>query len=166
MAIVETGQRIVVDTNRERLDLELIHEFLVGSYWARGMPREVLRRAIAQSLCFGVYVDNRQVGFARVVTDSATFGYLSDVFIIESHRGMGLSKVLMTAITRHSDLQGFRRWLLGTRDAHALYAQYGFTPLAAPARFMERHDPDVYAAPPDTGPAELEVPRPSSKPFT
>lgn len=140
------AEPIVIDTDKSRLDIALIHAFLSGeSYWASGVPLEVVQRAIDHSLCFGVYEGKRQVGFARVVTDHATFAYLADVFIIDSHRGRGLSKKLMGAITTHPALQDLRRWMLVTRDAHTLYTQYGFRSLAAPDRVMERHDPDVYA---------------------
>lgn len=139
------SEQIAIDTDTSRLDVALIHAFLAEqSYWAANVPREVVQRAIDHSLCFGVYEGARQVGFARVITDRATFAYLADVFIVESHRGRGLSKKLMDAIVAHPDLQGLRRWMLATRDAHSLYAQYGFRPLAAAERVMERHDPDVY----------------------
>jgi GNAT superfamily N-acetyltransferase len=136
---------IAVDTDQSRLDLRTIHEFLTNSYWARGVPLEVVERSVRGSLCFGLYEGDRQIGFARVITDYATFAYLADVFVLESHRGRGLGKVLIAAILGHPSLQGLRRWLLATRDAHSLYAQYGFVPLAAPGRFMERHAPDVYS---------------------
>jgi len=135
---------ITVDTDRSRLDVALIHRFLAGSYWAQGIPRAVVEAAIEGSLCFGLYEGDRQIGFARLVTDRATFAYLADVFVVEERRGRGLANVLMDAVMAHPDVQGLRRWLLATRDAHRLYAQYGFRPLAAPDRFMERHDPDVY----------------------
>ena len=134
----------LVTTDPAHLDIELIHSFLSNSYWATGIPREVVERSIANSLCFGVYEADKQVGFARVITDSATFAYLADVFIIESHRGRGLSKFLMECIVKHPELRGLRRWTLATRDAHALYARFGFTPLAKPDRFMELHNPEVY----------------------
>jgi len=136
-----------------KLDLDLIHKFLSeDSYWARGIPREVVARSIANSLCFGVYAlgnanpdsDWRQVGFARVSTDRATFAYLADVFILPEHRGQGLSKRLMEAVLAHPDLQGLRRWMLATADAHELYRRFGFAELSHPDRFMQRHDPDVY----------------------
>jgi GNAT superfamily N-acetyltransferase len=130
--------RISIDTDRSRLQLETIHRFLAGSYWAKGVPLDVVRRSVDGSLCFGVYDGERQVGFARVITDHATFAYLADVFVEESHRGHGLAIQLMDVIVPHPQLQGLRRWLLATRDAHGLYAKYGFTPLAAPERFMER----------------------------
>lgn len=133
-----------VSTDPARLDLDVIHGFLTRSYWSEGIPREVVAQSMKHSLCFGVFDGNQQIGFARVITDYTTFAYLADVFIIESHRGKGLSKFLMECIVTHPQLQGLRRWVLGTRDAHGLYAQYGFKPLAKPDRFMERHDPDVY----------------------
>ncbi|HET7584728.1 MAG TPA: GNAT family N-acetyltransferase [Gemmatimonadaceae bacterium] len=135
----------VVDTDPSRLDVAMIHRVLAASYWARGVPRDVVERSIRHSLCFGVYVGDAQVGFARVVTDRATFAYLADVFVLEEHRGRGHARRLMDAIVAHPALQGLRRWVLATRDAHGLYAGYGFTPLAAPDRFMELHDPNAYA---------------------
>jgi len=127
-----------------RLDLGSIHEFLTNSYWAAGISFEVMKRSIENSLSLGVYAGARQVGFARVVTDYATFAYIGDVFILESHRGRGLSKKLMRAIMSHPRLQGLRRWHLSTRDAHGLYRQYGFTGLKTPDRHMEKWDPDIY----------------------
>ena len=135
----------VVSTDRDRLDLDVVHGYLSKSYWARGIPREVVARSIEHSLCFGAYVGSRQAGFARVVSDYATFAYLADVFVLEEFRGHGLSGRLMDAIVVHPRLQGLRRWTLVTRDAHRLYARYGFTPLASPERFMEMHNPDAYA---------------------
>jgi GNAT superfamily N-acetyltransferase len=135
----------VVDTDPERLDLEVVHGFLAASYWARGIPLEVVRRSLRGSLCFGLYDGERQIGFARVVSDRATFAYLADVFVLESERGRGLARLLMDAIVAHPDLQGLRRWMLATRDAHGLYARYGFTPLPDPEPFMQLHDPQVYA---------------------
>ena len=128
-----------------RLDVEAIHAFLRESYWAAGIPREVVERSLRGSLCFGVYEGQRQVGFARCVTDRATYAYLADVFVLPSHRGRGLSKWLMECISAHPDLQGLRRWNLVTRDAHGLYAQHGFTAPRHPERYMEKLDPDVYS---------------------
>ena len=125
----------------------MIHEFLKDSYWAAGIPREVVERSIRGSVPFGVYDGGAQVGFARVVTDCATFGYLGDVFILESHRGRGLSKWLMECIVSHPQLQGLRRWTLATRDAHELYAKFGFKPVARPDSFMELHNAEIYKAP-------------------
>jgi GNAT superfamily N-acetyltransferase len=127
-----------------RLDLDAIHAFLSRSYWSPGIPRETVARAIANSLCFGVYLGETQVGFARLVTDRATFAYLADVFVLEPHRGRGLSRVLMELVLAHPEVQGLRRWLLATRDAHGLYRKFGFVDLANPAVFLTRHDPDVY----------------------
>jgi len=138
----------VVSTDPARVDLEAAAGWLAeNSYWARGVPREVVARAVAGSLTFGLYEEETGafVGMARVVTDRATFAYLADVFILEPYRGRGLAKWLMEVVTGHPDLQGLRRWLLFTADAHALYEHYGFRPLKSPDRAMERHDPDVYA---------------------
>ena len=143
----------LVSADPIKLDLDLIHKFLSEhSYWARGIPREVVARSMANSLCFGVYAvvnttpnpDWRQVGFARVTTDRATFAYLADVFILPEHRGEGLSKRLMEAVLAHPDLQGLRRWMLATADAHELYRKFGFAALSQPDSFMQRHNPDVY----------------------
>jgi GNAT superfamily N-acetyltransferase len=141
--IWEEGEYSISD-DPARLDLRSIHEFLTNSYWAAGIPFEVVKRSIENSLPFGVYAGAQQVGFARVVTDYATFAYIGDVFIVKSHRGRGLSKQLMGAIMAHPRLQGLRRWHLATRDAHGLYRQYGFTDLKTPDRHMEKWDPDVY----------------------
>jgi GNAT superfamily N-acetyltransferase len=133
-----------VSADPARLDLEMITRFLAEeSYWARGIPLDVMRRAAAGSFCVGVYHGDRQVAFARVVTDYATFGHIMDVFVLPEHRGKGLGKVLMESIVTHPRLQGFRRWQLGTDDAHGLYARYGFTALAHPQRHMEKTDTDV-----------------------
>lgn len=123
----------------------MIHDFLSNTYWAKGVPREVLRRALKNSLCFGVFgPDGSQVGFARVITDSATFAYLADVFIVDEHRGAGLSKCLMQNIVEHPRLANLRRFVLATRDAHGLYEQFGFKPLAHPDTFMEIWVLDIY----------------------
>jgi GNAT superfamily N-acetyltransferase len=133
-----------ISTDRALLDREAIHAFLAASYWARGIPRETLDRAIENALCFGIYEGDRQVGFARVVSDFATFAYLADVFVLDSHRGRGLSKWLMEVIMGHPRLQGLRRWSLATRDAHGLYARYGFRRPENPDRLMEIVDPEIY----------------------
>jgi len=133
-----------VTTDRARLSEPLIHEYLSHSYWAEGVPRKTVARSMRNSLCFGLLEGSRQIGFARVITDSATFAYLADVFILEPYRGRGLAKFLMESILKHPQLQGLRRWVLATRDAHALYRKFGFTPLAKPDRFMELHHPNVY----------------------
>jgi GNAT superfamily N-acetyltransferase len=133
-----------ISTDRSRFDVEMIYGFLTHSYWAEGVPRDVVQRSIDNAMCFGVFDGDRQIGFARVITDRATYAYIGDVFILESHRGRGLSKRLMKAIMEHADLQGLRRWSLVTTDAHGLYQQFGFTPLANPQRYMELANPDVY----------------------
>ena len=139
-----SGSRYEISTDPRRLDVDAIHAFLGASYWATGIPRAVVERAIAGSLCFGVYDGTAQVGFARVVTDRATFAYLADVYILDAHRGFGLAKRLIAAIRAHPELQGLRRWMLATRDAHGLYRQFGFTAAAHPDRLMEIVDPEVY----------------------
>ena len=138
----------LISTEPARLDLNVIYGFLTNCYWAKGIPREIVARSIEHSLCFGVYDGSgAQVGFARVVSDFATVAYLGDVFILESHGGRGLSKWLMECMMRHSALQNLRRWILLTRDAHGLYAQFGFAPVSSPERYMELHRPDVYEKP-------------------
>ena len=131
-----------ISTDPSRLDLEVIHGFLRTSYWAEGRSRAVVERAIANSLCFGVYLAERQVAFARVVSDRAVFAYLMDVFVIPEFRGRGISKTLMRAVLDHPELQSLRVFLLGTRDAHGLYAKFGFRPLEEPSRWMAIHDPN------------------------
>lgn len=134
----------LISTDRARLDLDVIHGYLTECYWAKGIPREVVARSIENSLCFGLYDGLKQIGFARVISDYATYAYLGDVFVLDSYRARGLGKWLMHCIMSHPALQDLRRWTLLTRDAHGLYAQYGFTPPNTPGRYMERHDPDVY----------------------
>lgn len=137
-----------ITTDASRLDLDVIHDFLSRSYWAAGIPREVMARAIRHSMCFGAFDGERQVGFARVISDFATFAYVSDVFVVESSRGRGVGKQLMAAIMSHPDLQGLRRWTLFTRDAHGLYRQYGFGEAHYPDRLMEILAGPYTAAPP------------------
>ena len=133
-----------VSTDQARFDVGLVHSFLSSSYWAANMPRKVLEKSIRHALCFGVFVDGKHVAFARVITDYATFAYLSDLFVIPGHRGQGVSKLLMRSILDHPELQGLRRFVLATKDAHGLYAQFGFKPLSNPDDFMTIHNPDVY----------------------
>jgi GNAT superfamily N-acetyltransferase len=137
---------IVVTTDRSRLDLDVIHGFLTTSYWARGVPREIVARSMENSLCFGAFDGDRQVGFARVISDRATFAYICDVFALESDRKRGIGKSLMAAIMAHPELQGLRRWMLATRDAHGLYRQFGFGAPAHPDRQMEVLDRTPYHA--------------------
>jgi len=134
----------LISTDKSRLDLSVIHNFLTTSYWAAGIPLEIVRRSIEHSLSFGLYKEDQQIGYARVITDYATFAYLGDVFILEPFRGQGLSKWLMEVVVTHPDLQGFRRWILLTKDAHGLYKKVGFTEVKTPERYMERFFPDVY----------------------
>jgi len=133
-----------ISTDPNRLQIGAIHAFLSRSYWSSGIPLETTQAAIRNSLCLGVFYRDAQVGFARVVTDRATFAYLCDVYVLDEHRGQGLGTRLIQAVMAHPDLQGLRRLLLVTRDAHALYAQFGFGALGSPARFMEINRPDIY----------------------
>lgn len=137
----------LVSTDPARLDLDAIHAALTRSYWAEGIPRHLVARSLAGSLAFGLYRDARQVGLARVITDRATFAYLCDVFVLEAERGQGLGRWLMEVVMAHPDLQGLRRFTLVTRDAHALYAELGFTPLARPEGYMEIVRPGLYREP-------------------
>jgi GNAT superfamily N-acetyltransferase len=139
-----TRNGYTLSTEPARLDLDVIHNFLSNCYWAKGIPREVVARSIENSLCFGVYEGEKQAAFARVISDFATCAYIGDVFVLESHRGKGLSKWMMGCIMKHPKLQNLRRWTLLTRDAHDLYAKFGFTPVAKPERYMELHNPAVY----------------------
>jgi GNAT superfamily N-acetyltransferase len=127
-----------ISTDPARVDRDLVHTFLAGSYWAAGVPREVVERSLEHSVVFGVYRGGAQVGFARVVTDRATFAYLADVFVLPEHRGLGLGDWLVATVVQHPELQGLRRWMLATADAHGLYERHGFAGLEDPDRFMER----------------------------
>ncbi|HEY7547011.1 MAG TPA: GNAT family N-acetyltransferase [Blastocatellia bacterium] len=133
-----------ISTDKERIDIATVHAYLTQSYWAEGIPAEIVRRSIEHSLAFGIYHGERQVGFARVITDRATYAYIGDVFVLEEFQGRGLGKWLMEVIISHADLQGLRRWSLATRDAHGLYRQFGFANLRRPENHMEIHNPDVY----------------------
>lgn len=134
-----------ITTDRARVDVNAVHRFLSeDSYWARNIPFDVVERAIWHSLCFAILHDEELAGFARVTSDRATVAYLGDVFVLPAHRGKGLAKWLMECIGSHPELQGLRRWMLATSDAHELYAKFGFASLKAPQRWMEKHDPDVY----------------------
>lgn len=135
-----TRGEYAITTDPSRLDLGVVHGFLEDSYWARGVPKAVVERSVENSLCFGLYKGEKQIGFARIVTDRATFAYLADVFVLEGHRGRGLGKWLMEVVLSHPELQGLRRWMLATADAHELYQGYGFRELGNPEIFMERKD--------------------------
>ncbi len=138
MEIYETVKNdLVISTDRSKIDIPFVHDYLSDeSYWAKNIPIDIVKKSIEGSLCFGIYHLNKQIGFARVITDHATFGYLADVFIAEKFRGQGLGKWLMRSIMDHPGLQGFRRWMLATKDAQGLYAQFGFKPLDKPERIM------------------------------
>ena len=148
----EEGTPVVIDGYRisediSQMDLEVLHRYLSRSYWSEGIPFETMCKAFRSSLCFGILTESGcQVGFARMITDSATFAYLADVFILEEHRGKGLSKWLMETILSHGDLQGLRRMMLATKDAHGLYEQFGFESLASPEKMMELLVSDIYEA--------------------
>lgn len=145
---------VEISTDRARLDVDAIYAFLSAeSYWAHGVPRELVETSIEHSLCFGAFDANAQVGFARVITDYATFGYIADVFVVASHRGRGVAKALMGAIREHPELQRLRRWHLVTRDAHGLYEQFGFTALRSPERHMESVRVNAYSPAPADSPA-------------
>ena len=135
-----------VSCDAERLDLSVVRSFLAESYWANGIPIDVVEKSIRHSLNFGLFYVSQQIGFARVISDYATFAYLGDVFVIPEYRGSGLGKWLMKCVVEHPELQSMRRWLLGTKDAHELYRQFGFTELRNPNFLMEIHDPDIYVA--------------------
>lgn len=133
-----------VTTDPSRLNIDVIHGFLSQSYWAEGISREIVERSIRGSLCFGAYRGDAQIGFARVISDRATYAYIADVFVLEPFRGDGAGKLLMECIMSHPDLQGLRRWSLLTRDAHGLYGRFGFESPRHPERFMEISNPDIY----------------------
>jgi GNAT superfamily N-acetyltransferase len=137
----------LISTDPSKIDIEVVYQYLSKeSYWAKDIPLERVQKSIENSFCFGLYFDNKQVGFARLITDKTTFAYLADVFILPEHRGKGLSKWMIETIHAHPELQGLRRWLLGTRDAHTLYEQFGWTRFGdeQKERFMQFHNPDVY----------------------
>lgn len=138
-----TSDRYEIDRNKSRLDLSFIHESLTQSYWARDIPLEVVEKSIAHSDCFGLYKGSKQIGFARVISDKATFAYIADLFIRPDERGKGLGKRLMRAVLDAPDYAGLRRWMLATRDAHGLYRKFGFGD-PAPGRLMEILDADLY----------------------
>jgi GNAT superfamily N-acetyltransferase len=141
-AFLEKG--FIISTDKNLVDFDVVYNYLNNeSYWAKGIPAESLKKAIENSICFGIYKQGKQAGFARVVTDKATFAYICDVFILAGHRRLGLSKWLMQTIKEHPELQGLRRWSLATADAHSLYAQFGFTTISRPERWMEIFTPYI-----------------------
>lgn len=131
-------KNIIVSTDKNRLDVKLIHDFLTQSYWAKGRTLEKVKKTIENSICFGIYLKNEQIGFARVVTDTTIFANLMDVFILEKYRGNGFSKILLSEIFIHPELKNISKWFLATRDAHNLYKQFDFKEITKPKRFMER----------------------------
>ena len=143
MSGVAEGYELVFDP--ERIDVRAAHAYLARSYWSPNIPFETVSKAMANSLCVAAFHGGEQVGLARVVTDRATFAYLADVYVLEEHRGRGLAQSMVAWLQAHPELQGLRRWLLMTVDAHGVYEKLGWTPLAHPERGMERHFPDVYA---------------------
>ena len=146
MSVRHVGSYTISDDSN-RLDLRAIHAYLSRSYWSEGIPFETVRRAVRSSLCIGAYdAAGAQVGLVRVISDYATFCYVCDVYVLEDHRGRELSKAMLAMVIDHPKLQGLRRWSLVTADAHGLYRQFGFSPVAQPERHMERLDPDVYRA--------------------
>ncbi len=150
--------RYEISSDPARLDVAAVHAFLSQSYWSAGIPLATVARAIEHSICVGAYAGKNQVGFARMVSDQATFAYLADVYVLEDHRGQGLARRMMDKLKALPELQGLRRLMLATRDAHGLYERFGFKPLAAPERFMELHRPDAYATAPRPG-ATLRLPK-------
>jgi GNAT superfamily N-acetyltransferase len=136
--------QLLISTDRARLDVDLVHRVLSATYWASGISREIVQRSIAGSIAFGIYESDRQIGFARVVTDLATYAYLADVFVIEERRGRGVGDWLVESILLHPQLQGLRRFALITRDAGPLYARHGFRAREQPSGYMEIVDRDVY----------------------
>jgi GNAT superfamily N-acetyltransferase len=143
--MTDNTSEFTIDTDKSLLQIDVIHEFLSKeSYWAKDRTLEQTKRAIENSLCFGVYLAARQIGFARIVSDFTTFAYIGDVFILQEFRGVGLSKLLMKTMVAHQDLQGLRRWVLATKDAHGLYEQFNFSGLKFPERWMEKTAPNAY----------------------
>ena len=141
----ETRQEeYLISTDPAKLDPVAVHAFLTTAYWSPGIPLAVVKKALENSLCFGLYHQGKQVGLVRVVTDHATYGYLCDVYVLEAHRGKGLGHWMVECVMSHPELQDLRRFTLATKDAHGVYAAFGFTPLTAPERMMERFDPKVY----------------------
>ncbi|MGH8049476.1 MAG: GNAT family N-acetyltransferase [Arenimonas sp.] len=141
-----TNSHIRISIDHADVDLDVVHAFLSQeAYWSKNIPRAIVKKAIENSYCFSAFIDDKQVGFARVVTDAATFAYLADVFVLPAYRGHGISKKLMQSVQSHPELQGMRRWMLMTADAHKLYESYGFSALSKPDRAMEISHPDIYS---------------------
>jgi N-acetylglutamate synthase-like GNAT family acetyltransferase len=144
MSFATDASSFEISLDPRRIDIDAVHAFLRTSYWAQAIPREIVAKSVANSLCVGAFSGRTQIGFARLVTDCATFGYLADVYVLSEHRGQGIAKRMLTTLMAHPDVQGLRRLMLVTRDAQRLYAECGFTALAAPERHMEKTDPEIY----------------------
>lgn len=143
--ITTTKGDFTISTDKSKLDLTVIHDYLANeSYWSKNIPKERIRKSIANALCFGIYYKGNQIGYAKVVSDFSTMAYLGDVFVLEDYRGQGLSKWLMETIMSHPELTGLRRWILLTSDAHELYKKFGWQPIASPEKWMEIHRPDIF----------------------
>ena len=143
--ITTTKGDFTISTDKSKLDLEVIHDYLANqSYWSKNIPKERIRKSIANALCFGIYYKDKQIGYAKVVSDFSTMAYLGDVFVLEDYRGQGLSKWLMETIMSHPEITGLRRWILLTSDAHELYKKFGWQPIASPEKWMEIHRPDIF----------------------
>lgn len=142
---MENQQDFYISTDKPKMDIEIIHKYLSEeSYWAKGISKEIVEKSVANSFCFGVFYHDRQVGFAKVITDFTTIAYLGDVFILDKFRGLGLSKLLMETIMHHPELQGLRRWILLTADTHELYRKFGWSNINDPSRWMEVHTKNPY----------------------
>ena len=144
LTIEEKRDTFTISTDPSKLDLDAIHDFLTRSYWSEGIPKPMVKRAIEHSLCFGLFDLEKQIGFARVVSDYTTYAYLCDVYVLESYRGKGLGTWLMSFVLKHHELQGLRRFTLLTRDAHGLYKKFNFATMKDPSRYMEIHVADIY----------------------
>ena len=143
--IEESKNNFLISTDTSKLDVTSIHQYLSAeSYWAQGIPINIVKQSITNSLCFGVYENTKQIGFARMISDFATFAYLADVYILSNYRGQGLSKWLMQFIMKHPDMQGLRRYMLATKDAHGLYAQFGFIQIPNPETLMQLRIENCY----------------------
>ena len=141
---MDNNDKITVSTDKSKLNVDFIHEFLTSCYWSAGISKNIVEKSIEGAICFGIYKNDTQIGFARVISDRSTFAYLADVFIDKKFRGLGYSKILMSFIMDYPELQGLRRFLLATRDAHGLYAEFGFSELKNLRQWMEIHNPTVY----------------------
>lgn len=137
-------QHYTIHNDKSKLDLNRVHHFLKESYWAKNIPFDIFKKSVDHSLCFGVYAGKDQIGFARVISDYTTFAYIGDVYIEPPYRGIRLSKLLMDAIMNHPDLQGLRRWMLATKDAHGPYKKFGFSGIKNPQMIMEKIVPGIY----------------------